>query len=256
VRAYSVIHTLDNIRHVSSLIRDRLSVELWRTLRTFQTNPVWRGEVQLAGAADALDALDLGITTFAAFNGMAAENMTRGHGWMFMEIGRRLERAANLSELLLTLFGAAEDEALESAGLLFALEAADSMLTYRSRYLHAPVLPLVLDLLLTDETNPRSILFQLEAISQHFDALPQTQAPIPQSEKRRLVLDLVTRVKLADVYELAETASEGAPREAFKALFTQLTADLPRLSEAITRRYFNLTEDEMRRISPRSGARP
>ncbi len=253
-RTFGVIHTLDNIRHVSSLIRDRLSVELWRTLRTFQTDPIWRGEAQPATVAEALDALDAGIATFAAFNGMAAENMTRSYGWTFLEIGRRLERAANLSELLLALFGEVQDEATESAGLLFALEAADSTLTYRSRYLHAPVLPLVLDLLLADETNPRSILFQIEAISHHFDALPQTPAPVPQSEKRRLVLDLLTRVKLADVHELSAPGPEGA-REAFKTLFTQLASDLPRLSEAISRRYFSLTEDEMKRINPRLGSR-
>jgi uncharacterized alpha-E superfamily protein len=254
-RAFGVIHTLDNIRHVSSLIRDRLSVELWRALRTFQTDPIWRGEAEPGNAAEALDALDAGIATFAAFNGMTAENMTRSHGRTFLEIGRRLERAANLSELLLALFGDAQDEATESAGLLFALEAADSTLTYRSRYLHAPVLPLVLDLLLADETNPRSILFQLEAISRHFDALPQTKGPIPQSEKRRLVLDLLTRVKLAEVYELSAAGPEGA-REAFRALFTQLAADIPQLSEAISRRYFSLTEDEMRRVNPRLGSRP
>ena len=45
-------------------------------------------------------------------------------------------------------------------------------------------------------------------------------------------------------------------RDAFKTLFTQLVADLPKLSEAITRRYFNLTEDEMKRIYPRLGPRP
>ena len=115
---------------------------------------------------EALECLDQGIATLAAFNGMAAENMTRNYGWNFLEIGRRLERAFNLSELLETLFSDGQGEAAEAAGLTFALEVADSILTYRSRYLFAPVLPLVLDLLLVDETNPRSIGFQLQAISE------------------------------------------------------------------------------------------
>ncbi len=254
-RRYGVVRTLENIHHVASLIRDRLSVELWRTLQRFQTSPIWSGEAEPKNLTEALDCLDQGIETLAAFNGMAAENMTRNYGWNFLEIGRRLERASNLSDLLATLFSDRQGEAAEAAGLTFALEVADSILTYRSRYLFAPVLPLVLDLLLVDETNPRSIGYQLEAISLHFGSLPQGPSTALQSEERKLILDLVTRVKLADPHELAK-AGEDNSRDAFKALFTLLVRELPLLSEVITRRYFNLTEDEMKRIYPRLGPRP
>ncbi|WP_088343624.1 MULTISPECIES: circularly permuted type 2 ATP-grasp protein [Rhodomicrobium] len=252
---YGLVRTLDNVHNVASLIRDRLSVELWRTLQTFQTSPVWSGEAEPESLSEALEGLDQGIATLAAFNGMAAENMTRNYGWTFMEIGRRLERAINLSELLEALFSNAEGEAAEAAGLTFALEVADSILTYRSRYLFAPVLPLVLDLLLVDETNPRSVAFQLHAISQHFDGLPLSPQPAPQSEERKMILDLLTRVRLADVHELSKAGPDKS-RDKFKALFTHIVSDLPQLSEAITRRYFNLTEDEMKRIYPRVGPRP
>jgi uncharacterized circularly permuted ATP-grasp superfamily protein/uncharacterized alpha-E superfamily protein len=254
-RRYGVMRTLENIHHVASLIRDRLSVELWRTLQSFQTSRIWSGEAEPKSLTEALDCLDQGIATLAAFNGMAAENMTRNYGWNFLEIGRRLERAFNLAELLETLFSDAQGEAAEAAGLTFALEVADGILTYRSRYLFAPVLPLVLDLLLVDETNPRSIGYQLQAISLNFDALPQSPQSAPQSEERKLILDLLTRIRLANVHELSK-AGETQSRDAFKTLFTQLVADLPKLSEAITRRYFNLTEDEMKRIYPRVGPRP
>src|SRR4029450_4557865 len=40
------------------------------------------------------------ITDLAAFSGMEMENMTRGHGWRFLDIGRRLERALNMATLL------------------------------------------------------------------------------------------------------------------------------------------------------------
>lgn len=181
--------------------------------------------------------------------------MTRNYGWTFLEMGRREERAHNLSELLKALFSERQDDAAEAAGLTFALEVADSILTYRSRYLFAPAMPLVLDLLMADETNPRSIAFQLVAISEHLDDLPQSPKEVPQSEERKLILDLLTRVRLADVHELARAGSDGS-RGAFKALLSQLVTELPLLSETITRRYFNLTEDEMKRVYPRLGPRP
>ncbi|MGF1619107.1 MAG: circularly permuted type 2 ATP-grasp protein [Rhodomicrobiaceae bacterium] len=254
-RSFGLIQTLNKVDQVAFLIRDRLSVELWRTLQIFQTSPVWRGDSEPQSLAEALDILDQGIATFAAFGGMAAENMTRNYGWNFLEIGRRIERASNLSELLATMFSKRQDEATEAASLTFALEVADSILTYRSRYLFAPVLPLVLDLLAADENNPRSLVFQLAAISEHLAALPQGPQPAPQSEERKLILDLLTRVRLADAHALSEAGSKGR-REEFNALFTLLVSELPHLSEAITRRYFSLTEDEMTRIHPRFGSRP
>ncbi|NJM34722.1 MAG: circularly permuted type 2 ATP-grasp protein [Rhodomicrobium sp.] len=254
-RSYGLVQTLGNLQRVASLIRDRLSVELWRNMQVFHSSPVWCGDAEPQNLVEALDYLDQGIATLAAFNGMAAENMTRNYGWTFLEIGRREERASNLAELLNALFGKRQDDAAEASALTLALEIADSILTYRSRYLFAPALPLVIDLLMADETNPRSIAFQLVAISEHLDDLPQGQKHAPQSEERKLILDLLTRVRLADVNELAQAAPNGS-RDAFKALFAQLVSELPALSEAITRRYFNLTEDEMKRVYPRLGPRP
>jgi uncharacterized alpha-E superfamily protein len=238
-------------------------------LQTFRTNGICCSGQEPVDLTTALDFLDDGIATLAAFNGMAAENMTRNYGWTFLEIGRRLERALNLTEQLQALFGERHDEATEAAKLTFALEASDSALTYRSRYLLAPALPLVLDLLAADETNPRSIIFQLEAISRFFDALPQTaRDPLPRSEERKLILDLITRVKLTDMFALSATddveAEHGAkeesgpvtPREELQTLFVQLAVDLPKLSDAITRRYFSLSEDAAKRVKPRLRTQP
>ncbi|MDX2264041.1 MAG: circularly permuted type 2 ATP-grasp protein [Hyphomicrobiales bacterium] len=254
-RAYSLPSTLESAHQVASLLRDRLSTEAWRALQSFETNPVWRGDAMPAGVTDIIDALDQGVATLAAFNGMVAENMTRNHGWRFLDIGRRLERASNLSELLLALFGQAHDDDSETSGLLFTLEAADSIITFRSRYLFAPVLALVLDLLLLDETNPRSVGFQLAAVDAHLSALPQASQSGVQTEEQRMILELLTRVRLAKVAQLAQTGPDGSRGE-FRALFLHIVNTLPRLSEAITRRYFSLTEDELRRVYSRTGPRP
>ncbi|MBC8049143.1 MAG: circularly permuted type 2 ATP-grasp protein [Chitinophagales bacterium] len=252
-RAYSLPSTLESAHRVASVLRDRLSVEAWNTLQTFQTNPVWRGEITPGGIADIIDTLDQGVLTLAAFNGMIAENMTRNPGWRFLDIGRRMERAARLSELLLALFGEAQDDDSETSGLLFTLEASDSIITFRSRYLFAPVLSLVLDLLLLDETNPRSIAFQLAAVDGQLGALPQASQSGIQTEEQRMILELLTAVRLAKVSQLAQVGAGGS-RVEFKALFLQIVNGLPKLSEAITRRYFNLTEDELRRVYSRNTA--
>ena len=109
------------------------------------------------------------------------EGMTRGHGWRFLDIGRRLERALQMAELLRTALGFATHA---DAGRLEALlEIADSSITYRSRYLTSLQTDLVLDLLLADEANPRSMAFQLARLREH--VRPASAKPLAERRSAR-----------------------------------------------------------------------
>lgn len=252
-RSYSLPGITSNMLRVGSIVRERLSLELWQTLLRFSR--IGSPEPQeLTDPAMLLDRLNAGIITLASLNGLTAENMTRNFGWRFHDIGRRLERAYNLAELLLVLFAEATAEDEETARLFFMLNVADSTITFRQRYLFAPVLSLVLDLLIVDETNPRGVGFQLSALSDHLAALPQASTHAPHNEEQRLILDLLTRVRLAKVASLAHPGPAGE-RPELRELLNYLISGLPKLSEAITRRYFNLTEDELRRVYTRFGRR-
>jgi len=252
-RTYSLPWLKDSILRVGNNVRERLSLEVWQTLSRFSII----GSPEHADIADPerlLDRLNSGIVTLASLNGLTAENMTRNYGWRFQDMGRRIERAANLAELLLKLFGEAPREEEETARLFFILNAADSTITFRQRYLFAPVLSLVLDLLMVDESNPRGIGFQLGKVTKHLEALPQASQHAPHTEEQQLILDLRTRVQLAKVTSLAHPPP-GEKRTELQDLLVHLISGLPKLSEAITRRYFNLTEDELRRVYTRFGRR-
>ena len=87
-------------------------------------------------------------------------------------MGRRLERAFNLAELLLELFGAARREEEETARLFFVLNVADSTITFRQRYLFAPgFFRWFSTFSWWTNLNPRGIGFQLRAIDEHLHAL-------------------------------------------------------------------------------------
>ena len=97
----------------------------------------------------------------AAFAGMQAENMTRGHGWRFLEMGRRIERALGGLHLLRTAAGQAD---AESPVLDPLLETCDSVMTYRRRHFSRPRLDAVTELIFFDRTNPRSAAYQIAVI--------------------------------------------------------------------------------------------
>jgi uncharacterized circularly permuted ATP-grasp superfamily protein/uncharacterized alpha-E superfamily protein len=251
---YGLPRTLDNIHHVASLTRDRLSSEAWRTLNEFYASRRWHVDALPTAPADALRLLDDGLRVLAAFHGLTHENMTRNFGWSFLDMGRRLSRARNMAELLLGLFGrVAEDD--EAGNLLFTLEVADSFITYRSRYRLEPVLALVLDLLLVDESNPRSIAFQLAELERHIGTLPQSGARGARIEEQRMALSLLTSVRLADVTALATAGPDGR-RTSLQHLLEEHVSALPILSDVLGRRYFNLVEKDAKWVRALSRDEP
>ena len=239
--------TLERILYVAQLIRDRLSLESWQALNSFKKNPWWWEDVVSLRTDDSIDLLNEGIRTLAAFSGIVTENMTRNYAWRFLEIGRRLERAHNHCEVLHTLFSQQANEQAEASRLFFMLKLADSLITYRSRYRFAPDMALVMDLLIIDESNPRGLCFQLQKISDHINALPKSSDDAVRTEEQKMILELNTKAKLANISELVQANNEGV-RETLKRLLEDQIESLPILSEILSRRYFNLIDNSPVRV--------
>ncbi|HEY6168274.1 MAG TPA: circularly permuted type 2 ATP-grasp protein, partial [Verrucomicrobiae bacterium] len=224
----SVRELLGRIRLIVSLVRDRFSGDTWRILNRLELDSRTRaGRLPLANAVALIHTLVLDL---AAFNGMEMENMTRGHGWRFLDLGRRLERAINLAKLLRA--GIATD-ARPDVVFEPLLEIADSVMTYRRHYFAEPALAPVLELLVGDATNPRSLAFQFEALRTHAAVLPA--APGEQPIVLPSVIEQLAATKLA---ELAAQSGQGqrGPLENFLA---GIDTELAAFAEQVTHRYFS-----------------
>jgi uncharacterized alpha-E superfamily protein len=125
--------------------------------------------------------------------------------------------------------------ATEHAGLEALLEVADSIMTYRSRYLARVQLAPVLDLLLTDESNPRSVAFQLACCANHVEQLPRDPQE-KQSPELKLAASLVKMIRDVDSQALARDFIQG-DTERLDGLFTKIETTLPKLSDAVSHRY-------------------
>ena len=144
-------------------LRDRMSADNWRTLNQLTGDPVFRRGATLPRA---LAWLDHAVTSMMTLSGFVLDGMTRNIGWRFLSIGRRIERLLQLC----TALQVATEEG-RAHGLDWLLELADSTGTYRSRYLVAPEWLPVLDLLVRDESNPRSLAFQVKGMSDYIAKL-------------------------------------------------------------------------------------
>jgi uncharacterized alpha-E superfamily protein len=230
--------TLKHLRRVAWLLRDRFSADAWRILNRFDKQFASRPPIEPLRMGRALTLLDDAIMTLSAFSGLVMESMTRCDGWRFLDIGRRLERALQMIEML--RYGLSPRSLDEGGELQALLEIADSSLTYRSRYLTSMRADLALDLLLLDEANPRSAAFQIARLREHVEELPGSSGDARRSARWRVVAGLLSAVQLADAQELIRSGDEGQ-WDALEKLLATLAGGLRALSEALARDYFDHT---------------
>jgi uncharacterized circularly permuted ATP-grasp superfamily protein/uncharacterized alpha-E superfamily protein len=161
---------------VGAQMRERFSLGNWHALNRlqYQLQAYAKGQPTLSGALAFADQMLLAATTLAGF---AMDDMTRDDGWRFLIVGRRIER-------LVFLAGAAgQFLRLESMRhprcLEWLLELADSIITYRSRYMAPPELPPAIDLIVFDEANPHAVIFQVLDIVRHLGLLEKGRVNQP-----------------------------------------------------------------------------
>jgi uncharacterized circularly permuted ATP-grasp superfamily protein/uncharacterized alpha-E superfamily protein len=231
--------TLVELRRLASIVRDRLSVDTSRILnQLMQDFRLRHGKIQFD---DVVGHLNRMITDLAAFSGMEMENMTRGHGWHFLDVGRRLERSLNMTTLIRRALAV---QPSETAILQPLLEVADSTMTYRRRYFARPLLPLVLDLVLSDQSNARALAFQLNALGVHVLHLPRDpKAPLPTREER-LIAKATVALREMDFDLLGHPGADGRFSELVERLVS-IEQDLRALSDTITRFYFSHAEQRV-----------
>ncbi|MDX2153659.1 MAG: circularly permuted type 2 ATP-grasp protein [Bryobacteraceae bacterium] len=251
-RRYSLGWIVHEVRSLAWLLRDRVSNDAWRILNRLEEGFRTSRPPESLQLLEASDLLDQTILTLAAFSGLAMEGMTRGQGWRFLDIGRRVERSAQMTDLL--RHGLAGPPADDPGALSVLLEIADSSITYRSRYLTTMQADLVVDLLLTDETNPRSVAFQLARLTEHVAHLPESQQREGESSSRRrpeskLILGLLTSVQLADVPDLVRPGEDGL-WNGLPAFLDRLSKDMRRFSDALSTSYFShaLPSQQLRHV--------
>jgi uncharacterized circularly permuted ATP-grasp superfamily protein/uncharacterized alpha-E superfamily protein len=212
-------------RAAASVIRDRFSPDAWRAINDLATiiaMPLTSG----ANESAITERVEAALRIIASLSGLAQENMTRLAGWRFLELGRRIERAILAGRLIrcFALAGAAE------GSLDLLLELADSQITYRQRYVMVAATAPVIDLVMLDPNNPRSMAFQLDRIEAHLSALPGRSVTGRLSPVQQIAAALATRLRTVHIAAVDET------------LIVEAEQGLMKLSDAITAAYLTNTE--------------
>ena len=217
----SALSIARSARYAASVIRERLTPQTWQLIGRLE-NVILEAPQRKLAESEMLDVVDDALTTIAALAGLFDENFNRGAGWIFYELGRRIERGINTCRLARQF---AHQNATEH-NLDVLLDLIDSQITYRSRTLIGVALAPVRDMALLDPYNPRSVAFQAKLIVDHIAGLPVLRQDGLPEEPLRLATLLS-----------AELASEYADKIEDQRILA-IEQRLETLAEAIATRYF------------------
>ncbi len=230
----ALAYTLAALRSTAAQVRDRLSVDSWRIVNQLDLKVLFPWEPQTRRLGDLVPVANQVLNLLIALSGLGTESMTRGLAWRFLDMGRRIERALQTLRLVRRTLVHAAPEAIPL--LEAVLEICDSSMTYRYRYRSALQLAPLLDLVIVDDSNPRAVGFQLNALSGHVGNLPVEPGDAGHSLEQQTMLAAQTTIRLSDVEALCEIDPEGN-RERLEAFLVQLEEQLRRLSDQITHHY-------------------
>ncbi len=244
-RSDSLNANLNRVARAAAHVRASLSGDTLRIVSKFGAADIeaWG----YASTGEALGVLNRCIGRLAALRGIELENITRGPGWHFLGVGRRIERSIQLIHLFRAIIVPLNSETWPTLEML--LEVADSSMTYRSRYFTVLQAAPVLDLLMNDEDNPRSLAFQLQDLMEHCRSLSDRPwgGGWPLAKQIQLE-EAAANLFHGDIEALCRPDVDSF-REPLDQLLSSAAAALPALSDAITHVYFS-------RNDRRNGAHP
>lgn len=237
----SVARAVTRLGAAAASVRDQLSTDVFGPLaRIERALRDERGRARARRQDEALDVgpvppasvtaglrptLDRVLEGLLAVSGVAAEGLTRDVGWHLLDAGRRIERAQNLVDVLGATLVVRRPAGVEDLVLESVLLATESAITYRRRHQQGTSVATVLDLLVHDRSNPRSLAFQLDRLLADLEAVPSPRSAAQRDHLLRDVGDLVAELDTVAVgNEVSEDGRRVRLADALESMLWRLRA--------------------------------
>jgi uncharacterized circularly permuted ATP-grasp superfamily protein/uncharacterized alpha-E superfamily protein len=224
-RPGSVAQSVGSLRDAAQAVRDQLSPDVWRVFGAID-----RAAGALAETAPSHQVADSAgrmLTAISALHGVT-DSMMRDDGWRMIVLGRAVERAQQVVRLLDGTVTTRRGIDVDRDVLTQVLTVAESAVTHRRRY-RGYVRPAgVVELLMFDADNPRSVAFNVDRAAELLEALP---ASTGSTRPERLLADL--RLELESVELASLVVIEGERRPHLEQTLRSVRGLLTRFADAV-----------------------
>jgi uncharacterized circularly permuted ATP-grasp superfamily protein/uncharacterized alpha-E superfamily protein len=232
---------LKNLLFNAQSVREYFSEDTWYVLDKLQLALTqWPHPLNWQQPQQMVRLLDEVILLQTAIYGLNNETMSRTQTLRFMDLGQHLERALQSVTLLQEVFVFEQGHSCSASLMESVLRMTDTLMTYRRRY-KTELHPLaVIDLLLLDDSTPRSVGYQCARLASQIQQLPKPGAAAVLSREQKLAVELVSLLQLAEPEHLFDDQLMATPE--LSRLLQQLHTVLRQLSDSITLSYFSHAE--------------
>jgi uncharacterized circularly permuted ATP-grasp superfamily protein/uncharacterized alpha-E superfamily protein len=218
-------------------VRDHWSTDTWRVLREIEEY-FNLPEGHHAGTNRMLKTLDGIVTAMVAFIGLNRESISREQGWILLDMGRKIEQSLLLSNMLRTTLVVKQDEQVDYDLMEAVLKSNECLVNYRYKYRAHLQLPLVLDLMILDPNNPRSLVYQLDRLKAYLSQLPFLKQDNTLPEHERLILEAHTLLKLSSKDILSTYDKESLMYESLNDFLSNMQGLLNKIHDVVSKIYF------------------
>lgn len=248
-RPGTVAHAIHHMFDAIDIVRDQMSTDTWLVVGSLQR--VLEGLDHDTGDRDEAMTTVLNelLHGLLSLSGLMNESMVRDHGWQFMDAGRRIERALQVTSLVGATVGTERSAPVESLVLESVLIAAESIITSRRRYRSRALVSTTIDLLFSDSGNPRSLRFQIDRLDHGLARFGADRPAGSTSFARPLLARVAGLVEEMNCEQLAATDDDGHRHE-LESFVETVRAELSTASEAIEAESFIRLQPQHTMIGP------
>ena len=243
----SVGYSLRCVRQAAAAVRERLSQDHWNQIVRAETDFLRRsaeqaGENGEGGYATgaALRLLESASTALAAMTGAQTDRMTRDDAWRLLSIGRHIERLGFLSSALAA--GFEHGSVHEVSGFEAMVALFDSTITFHARYQQRRDVATLVDLLVLDGDNPRSLAWVTQTLRKRiagWRAARRASSPPCRTS---------CPIRTPGRWNICARPAPDAQYPALVHLFDACETAAYHVSDAIGTRYFTLTSESLRSV--------
>lgn len=217
--------------------RDHWSTDTWRVIWSME-NELKNADVNHLTHIKALNVLDNLITSMVAFIGLNRESISREQGWIMLDAGRKIEQCMLLVSMLRSTLVNKHDDQVDYNLQESVLKSNETLVNYRYKYRVHIQHTLVLELMLLDPNNPRSLIYQLDRLKAYLSNLPKIQPGFVLPQHERLILEAHALLKLTDTEQLTMLDTESGQYKNLDEFLEKMYSLLFNITGAVSKLYF------------------
>lgn len=217
--------------------RDHWSTDTWRVIWNMEKD-MEENSLRTINHIKAITVLDNLITSLVAFIGLNRESISREQGWVMLDTGRKLEQSLMLISMLRHTMVQRYDDSVSYSLYEALLKSNEALVNYRYKYRRSLQHLLVLELMLQDVNNPRSLIYQLDRLKVYLSSLPKTNRHSSLLLHEKLILEAHTLLRLVDKEQFMVLDEKKEYYSGLDAFLEKLYNLLCDITPALSKTYF------------------